>query len=155
MLQVPKFIVEAMFEHALRETPYECCGLLAGKDGWVTRHYPTVNADRSATTYNIESRELFRIHKAVREEGLDILGIYHSHTMSEAYPSSTDVSRAFWEGTDWEVYPGCVHLIISLAEGDEPVLRGFRIPNRSTIKEVPVTVVGESSKGDESDEGYH
>ncbi len=141
MLRIPRSIVEAMLDHARREALQECCGLLAGKDGLVTHHYPATNADASPTTYSIDSRQLLQIHRDVREAGLDIVSVYHSHPMSGAYPSPTDVNRAFWEETEIETYPGCIHLIISLAEGDEPVLRGFRIPNRTTIEEVPITVV--------------
>jgi proteasome lid subunit RPN8/RPN11 len=136
-----------MFDHARREALHECCGLLAGKDGLVTQHYPATNADASPTTYSIDSRQLIQIHRDVREAGLEIVSVYHSHTMSGAYPSPTDVNRSFWEGTDIETYPGCVHLIISLTEGDEPVLRGFRIPDRSTIEDVPVTVVEDDQSG--------
>lgn len=151
MLQVPRPIVEAMLEQARREAPRECCGLLAGSNGRVVRRYPTTNVDNSDTTYTIDSRELFRIHREVREEGLEILSVYHSHTLpaSRAFPSATDVNRAFWEGTDLETYPGCVYLIIGLAEGGEPALKGYQIPDRSTVKEVPVTIVEDSPQGDE------
>ena len=145
MLRVPSSIVEAMFDHAKKEAPNECCGLLTGKDGLATHHYPATNADGSPTTYSIESRQLFEIHRAARDAGLDILSVYHSHTMTRAYPSPTDVNRAFWNGTELETYPGCIHLIISLAEGDEPVLRGFRIPSRETIEEVPVTIIRDTT----------
>lgn len=144
MLAIPRPILEALLEHARREDPLECCGVLAGRNGRVLRHFPTANADRSPITYRIDSRDLFRIHKAVGEAGMEILGIYHSHTASQAYPSATDVERAFWEGTDTETYPGCVHLIISLAEGNEPVVRGFRIPTRARIEEVPIEIVEEA-----------
>lgn len=143
MLKVPKDIVGAMVERARQEAPRECCGILAGKGKEVSQHFPTTNVDDSDTTYLIDSKELLKIHKAVREEGLDILSVYHSHTVptSRAYPSLTDIKRAFWEGTDMETYPGCVYLIIGLAEGDGPVIRGFQIPDRETVKEVPVAVV--------------
>jgi proteasome lid subunit RPN8/RPN11 len=143
MLQVPKAIVDTMLEQASKEAPRECCGLLAGSNGRVVRCYPTTNVDKSNTTFMIDSKELFNIHKDVRREGLEILSVYHSHTVptSKAYPSATDVNRAFWEGTDLETYPGCVYLIIGLAEGREPVLKGFQIPDRSTIEEVPVAVI--------------
>lgn len=147
MLKVPKAIIEAMFDRARQEAPRECCGILAGKDREVSQHFPTTNVDNSDTTYLIDSKELLRIHKEVRQEGLDILSVYHSHTVpaSRAYPSLTDIQRAFWEGTDMETYPGCVYLIIGLAEGNEPVIRGFQIPDRETVKEVPVTVLEDDS----------
>lgn len=145
MLTVPRSVVEAIFDQARRESPRECCGLLAGSNGKVTRHFPATNAEASDVTYLIDSRELFRIHKAIREEGLEILSVYHSHThpSSKAYPSRTDVNRAIWEDNDTETYPGCVYLIVWLMEGKEPVLKGFRIPDRTTVEEVPVDIVDE------------
>ncbi|MFQ5893038.1 MAG: Mov34/MPN/PAD-1 family protein [Nitrospinota bacterium] len=141
MLRIPRSIVEAIFDHARQEAERECCGLLAGKDGLVTHHYPATNADGSPTTFSIESQELFQIHRAIGEAGLELLSVYHSHPMTRAYPSATDVNHAFWEGTDLETYPRCIYLIVSLAEEGEPVLRGFRIPSPSTVEEVPVTIV--------------
>lgn len=150
MLKVPRPIVDSMLEQAKKEAPQECCGILAGMDGLVSRYYPTTNAEKSNTTYLIDSHELFEIHKALRKEGLEILSIYHSHTIpaSRAYPSTTDINRAFWEETDMETYPGCVYLIIGLAEQSEPTLRGFQIPDRTTIKEVPITIVDGGSEGE-------
>lgn len=150
MLKVPGAIVESMFDQARKEAPRECCGILAGKDEEVTRCYPATNADKSNTTYLIDSRELFEVHRTVREEGLEILSIYHSHTIpnSRAYPSVTDINQAFWEETDMETYPGCVYLIIGLAEQSEPVLRGFQIPDRTTVKEVPIAIVDKGNEGE-------
>jgi len=48
-----------------------------------------------------------------------LLAVYHSHPITVAYPSKTDVAFAFW--------PEAVYLICSLEHPDDPVLRGFRI----------------------------
>ena len=53
--------------------------------------------------------------------GLEIVGVYHSHTHTEAWPSPTDVRQA--------VDPSWLYVIVSLKDGD-PVLRGFRIAGR-------------------------
>ena len=59
------------------------------------------------------------------ESGEELAAIYHSHTKSPAYPSQTDINLA--------AYPGVVYLIVSLAEGEEP-LRGFEIELRMTLE---------------------
>ena len=59
-----------------------------------------------------------------------MLAIYHSHTASPAYPSQTDINLA--------TYPDSIYLIVSLAEGEQP-LRGFRIDD-GEVSEVELTV---------------
>ncbi|MBI3975779.1 MAG: M67 family metallopeptidase [Armatimonadetes bacterium] len=105
--------------HAREEFPNECCGLLAGREGQVLRVYRGRNADESPYTYRLDDRQLFQFLKEMDEAGLDIVGIYHSHTASPAAPSRTDIARAF--------YPEAVYVIISLADREHPVVRGFRI----------------------------
>ncbi len=117
--------------HAREDFPSECCGLLAGREGQVLRIMRGRNADASPFTYRLDDRQLFQFHKEMDEAGLDIVGIYHSHTASEAVPSRTDVARAF--------YPEAVYIIISLQDWDRPVVRGFHITD-GTVAEEDVVV---------------
>ena len=79
------------------------------------------NADVSPATYRLDPQEQFRVFEDLDAEGQDVWGIFHSHTHSEAYPSETDRRQAF--------YPEARYLIVSLEDRDDPVLRGFRIPD--------------------------
>ena len=67
----------------------------------------------------------------IEERGDEIVGIYHSHLDAPAYPSPTDVAMA--------AYPDAVHLIVSLTQGDSPVLGAFRIRDEE-IEEVDIVV---------------
>jgi proteasome lid subunit RPN8/RPN11 len=67
----------------------------------------------------MEPAEQLRVFNEIDKAGLDLVAIYHSHTRSPAYPSSTDVSLAY--------YPETVYLIVSLADKDAPALRGFNV----------------------------
>jgi proteasome lid subunit RPN8/RPN11 len=58
---------------------------------------------------------------------LDMLGIFHSHTHTQAYPSSTDVNLA----ANW---PEAYYLIASLMN-EAPLLRAFRIVNGQVTEE--------------------
>ncbi len=118
------------------EYPNEACGILAGHNGTVEKIYPMKNAEASPTFYVMEPQEQFRVMKEMRLAGLDLVGIYHSHTGSQAYPSSTDVSLAY--------YPEAVYLIVTLLDRNKPASRGFTIID-GTITEVPVTVVSEGT----------
>jgi [CysO sulfur-carrier protein]-S-L-cysteine hydrolase len=118
-LKLSRDFEEAITSQALDEYPNEACGLLAGSDGVATKIYPTANAERSPVLYRVDPAEQFRVFREIEEEGLDLVGIYHSHTRSPAYPSATDVAQAY--------YPEAVYVIVSLADRDAPDFRGFRI----------------------------
>ncbi len=99
-------------------------------DGRVEVVYPTANADASARTYSVDSRDLIRSIRAAEAQGLELVGVFHSHTHTEAWPSPTDVRQA--------MEPGWLYVIVSLKDGD-PVLRSFRITD-GNIQETPVVL---------------
>ncbi len=110
--------MEIVLEHARDENPREACGILAGNDEVVEKVYRMKNKDLSSVTYLMDSMEQFAVMKEMKEKGLDLVGIYHSHTSSVAYPSAMDIERAF--------YPEASYLIVSL--GIEKVnVKSFRI----------------------------
>jgi len=121
-----------MVAHAEAALPKEACGLLAGRDGRAERFYPMRNADDSPVTYRLDPTEQLQAFNQIETDGLDLIGIFHSHTHSEAYPSETDRRQAF--------YPEAHYLLLSLAERPNPVLRGFSIRDGS-IDEQEVRIV--------------
>ena len=124
---------EALVEHARSDFPFEVCGLLAGADGKVVKHFPVTNAARSMTFYTMEPKELLVSMNEIDDEDWDLLAIYHSHTHTEAFPSPTDIELAF--------YPEAVYLIVSLQDREAPVVRGFEIAD-GTVTEREVFVDG-------------
>jgi proteasome lid subunit RPN8/RPN11 len=121
-LRVPRWALEEVLAHARAEAPIEACGLLAGRGGRVERVYRLTNSDRSPYTYNADPKELLAAFNEMEEEGLELVAIYHSHPATRAYPSATDVERAF--------YPEAFYVIVSLsgqARGEPPEVRAFRI----------------------------
>ncbi len=112
-----------MVEHARQEFPNECCGLLAGRGSRVERLFRGQNVDRSPFTYRLDPQEQLLFFREMDTEGLDLLGIYHSHTQSPAAPSRTDVAKAF--------YPDAAYVIVSLRDPnalrDTAEIRAFRI----------------------------
>jgi proteasome lid subunit RPN8/RPN11 len=125
-------ILEEMLGHARREPEIECCGLLAGRRGIITAIFPAQNALASATAYEIAPRELFRLFKRIREEGLEHLGIYHSHPAGENEPSPTDVRQAY--------YPGHAYFIISPQKHASNPIRAFSI-REGTFRECAIVVL--------------
>jgi proteasome lid subunit RPN8/RPN11 len=121
---LPTQVIEEMFAQARAELPNECCGILAGildegGVGRVVRRYPLTNTADSPTLYRGEGKDRFAAERDMREHGLDVLAVYHSHPTTEPLPSKTD--RELW---GWG--PEIVCLIISL-KTDTPVMRGWRL----------------------------
>jgi len=77
------------------------------------------NQDASPVSYRLDPKEQLTVFDEIDDEGWDLLGIFHTHTHSEAYPSETDLRQAF--------YPEALYLLMSLSDREKPVLRGFRI----------------------------
>lgn len=95
-MRLPAAIEAAIVEHARRDVPNECCGLLIGDADGIVACVPAANiADAPATRYRIEPRDHLAAIRAARERGLDVIGAYHSHPRSAARPSATDAAEAF------------------------------------------------------------
>ena len=137
MFELPRRYAEEMIAHAREEAPNECCGILAGEGGRVLRLYRAVNAEHSPYRFDIDSRDLYRIHAEVEALGWEFVAIYHSHPQSEAYPSPTDVAMARLPGPGETVdlWPGAVYLIVSLADPGSPQIRAFRIEKGAVVEE--------------------
>jgi [CysO sulfur-carrier protein]-S-L-cysteine hydrolase len=123
-----------MVAHCLAGLPDEACGLLVGPYGGdeATQLFVTANAAASAIVYEIDPKEMLRVDRAAQGFGADIMGVFHSHTHTDAYPSLTAVTQA----SD----PGWHYVIVSLRDS-HPVLRSYRIGG-GEITEEPVDVPG-------------
>jgi proteasome lid subunit RPN8/RPN11 len=119
-LSVTDEVRAAMAELAVREYPLEACGLMAGSPGSneITRFFPCRNVEQSARIYTIDPRDHLRAERTAEDEGLEIRGVMHSHTHTEAYPSPTDVAAA--PDPDW-------HYLIVTLKREIPEMRTFRI----------------------------
>lgn len=131
-MKIPSDVRGAMIAHALEEFPNECCGLLAGSDGVVRKHYRITNAERSPYRYSMDGRELNAALREIDDSGWELQVIYHSHTHSPAYPSDTDVRLA----ANW---PDPYYLLVSLLDKASPDIRLFAIAD-GEIREEPLDV---------------
>ena len=120
-LRIPRHLFEEMLAHARKELPHECCGLLSGDPatGEVTRLHRLVNSAASPSRYFAEEKSLLAAFRAMRDEGTELLAIYHSHPDSAPAPSRTDLADNFY-GEE------VVHFIISL-KGKEPFVQGWHL----------------------------
>jgi proteasome lid subunit RPN8/RPN11 len=134
VLRLPHDLYTAMVGHCLSGLPDEACGLLVGPYGGdeATHLFPTPNAAASAMIYEIDPRELLAVDRQARELGADIVGVFHSHTHTDAYPSPTDVAQA--------LDPGWHYVLVSLRD-THPVVRSYLIVE-GAITEEEVVVPG-------------
>ena len=124
-----------MIASAYGAYPLEACGLLVGDGSRVRRFVACTNEAASAKVYAIPGKELLRAERAAEDDGLQVLGVFHSHTHSEPYPSPTDVAQA--PDPDW-------HYVIVSLKRDSPEARCFRIDQSrlgGPIAEVPIMVL--------------
>ncbi len=126
MIKIPKPIYLSMIEHARREAPLECCGILAGRDGVVLKAFELRNEEQSSIRYSISPKEQLKVFEIIEEESQEMIGIYHSHTHTIPYPSETDINLAF--------YPEITSVIISLKE-EIPVVKAFKIREKMVYPE--------------------
>jgi [CysO sulfur-carrier protein]-S-L-cysteine hydrolase len=129
VVRLPRAIRDDMVAHALAERPNEACGLLAGQPGEVTRTFRARNKEQSPVRYEIEPTDLLRIFREIDDADLEHVGIYHSHTHTQAYPSATDLRLAF--------YPDALYFLVSLMDENVPVVRAFWIRD-GEITEEPI-----------------
>lgn len=128
-----------MVRHALEGRPEEVCGLLGGKalrrsegttqtgvnnlvvEAKAIKLYRATNKEHSRVRYEIDPHDLLRIFRDIEEHDWELVGIYHSHTHTPAYPSETDVRLAF--------YPDAFYILVGLEDEANPQVNAYRILN--------------------------
>jgi proteasome lid subunit RPN8/RPN11 len=127
VLQLTNDHRDSMIATCVRALPDEGCGLLLGtSSGEVARVVASPNVAHSAKIYEIEPKVMLRASREADAEGLEIIGVFHSHTHSEAYPSPTDIRQA--------PDPGWHYVLVSLR--DVPaVVRSYRIRGGEVTEE--------------------
>jgi proteasome lid subunit RPN8/RPN11 len=123
--------MEEIIHQADEGHPDEVCGILAGRGNIVEEVFQVHNTDHSPVSYFMDTREQFRVMKDIRQKGLEMLGIYHSHPDADAYPSIRDTRLAF--------YDDVAYIIISLLH-EHPVVRAFSIIN-GEVDEIEIVEV--------------
>ena len=131
-LRIQQTVIDQIGEHVIAGYPHEACGLLVGKGslGEVLEFHPTVNDAKSARVYTINPKQHLLIERDAEDRGLEVIGVVHSHTHTEAYPSPTDVAQA--PDPTWH------YMIVSLKRG-VPEPRNYRIVGE-TITETSLTI---------------
>ena len=93
-------------EHAENEEPNESCAILFGKDNIVSEVFLTKNTEESPVNFTISNEQLIEGYKLAEEKKIEVIGIFHSHPNSEAYPSNTDKKFMQSNPVAWIIYSG-------------------------------------------------
>jgi proteasome lid subunit RPN8/RPN11 len=118
--RLPDALSRGMIEHAQEEYPKECCGFLVGPVGDAREQIRLTNVDPDPVMrYEADAKEMKRAYDELFDRDWEVVGIYHSHTHTPAYPSPTDVKLA----RD----PNAVYVLVSLQDRAHPDVRAFRI----------------------------
>ncbi|HUR78659.1 MAG TPA: M67 family metallopeptidase [Acidimicrobiales bacterium] len=136
MLRLHRHVYLQMIGDCYEKLPNEACGLVAGpapQDGLASAHlcYPITNAAASSRVYELDPKGHLRADRDAEDRGLQLIGVYHSHTHTVAYPSPTDVASA--PDPEWH------YILVSMAD-EAPVVRSYRIVG-GNITEEPVVVL--------------
>ncbi len=110
MVKILKSVYGGIIKHAEAGFPHEVCGVLMGTDGKIThyRECRNLNTERAHDRYDLDPESFKEADEWARGNGLEIVGIYHSHPDHPSIASETDRQRA---------WPEWVYMIFSIYGG--------------------------------------
>jgi desampylase len=120
--------LQNIIAHAREARPAECCGVLIGCGDEIVEAVRIRNLAEGTARYFLDPQEHIDARRAARNRGLDVLGFYHSHPLTPAEPSATDVSEA--------TYANYLYLILGLGRvEDVPEARLYRLVEMEFVEE--------------------
>ena len=123
-----------MQRHVAEQYPLEACGLLAGKNGSVKAVLRVRNAAQSPVKFRMDPQEQYNAFMWIEAEGLNLVGIYHSHPSGPETVSPTDIDEAAYD---------VVH-VIWFHSGEDWSARGFWIEGKR-VTELSLQVLENSN----------
>jgi proteasome lid subunit RPN8/RPN11 len=131
-MQLTNTQLAQLIDLAKNDAPNETCGILGGKDGRARKVFSLPNdSPEPRVQYNADPLALLEAFREIESRGWEHLAIYHSHPASPAYPSPTDIARAF--------YPKVIYILVSLMNPGRAIVRGFQI-NQGKVSEVTLEI---------------
>ena len=128
MVTITESAYQSILAQAQKDAPVESCGYLLGPDKeTATENFPMTNIDHSEEHFSFDPKEQFAAIKYARQQGLKIMGNWHSHPASPSRPSEEDKRLAY--------DPNILYFILSLAE-EKPVLNAFRIAEGEVTEKI-------------------
>ncbi len=96
MIRINPAAWQVMLTHAEAIYPKECCGVLLGSEQQVQEAValPNVYTGSQEDFFVMDPKDLIRTDERARKEGLEILGVFHSHPDCDAYFSRRDLEHS-------------------------------------------------------------
>ncbi|MGE0450138.1 MAG: Mov34/MPN/PAD-1 family protein [Vicinamibacterales bacterium] len=135
-MTIARHVLAEVLAHAREAMPRECCGMLIGTPPAIECSMRAANIAAGTRRFRIEPRDHLAAIKLARQTRLDVVGFYHSHPHTRAYPSDTDVAES--------AYAHAVHLIVGFPEG-EVETRLFRLEPEGIVEEPLLVVDGRTA----------
>jgi len=140
-LHLPRHAEQEIRAHARADYPYECCGAMLGTEEGDERTVRYVlrlaneRTDERERRFFISPEQVLMVERRARQEGLLLLGFYHSHPDHPAIPSEYDRQHAL---------PWYSYVIVSVQQGEPGEMRSWRLrDDRSAFDEEPITLSSE------------
>ncbi len=121
-IKITKQVIRDMTNHAKALKPIECCGYLAGQNGEITTQFEMTNVDNSFEHFSFDPKEQFQVVKDARNQGLELMAVYHSHPETPARLSEEDLRLL----ND----PNMIYIIVSLMNREADV-KAYKIVKKS------------------------
>jgi proteasome lid subunit RPN8/RPN11 len=93
-------------EYSENQKPNESCAILFGKNNQVSDLFLTENIEKSPVNFTISNKQLIEGYKIAEEKKIEVIGIFHSHPNSDAFPSNTDKKFMQSNPVVWIIYSG-------------------------------------------------
>ncbi|MBN2147271.1 MAG: M67 family metallopeptidase [Anaerolineales bacterium] len=119
-----------MLEDVSQRAPEEACGIIAGKGAIVEVVLTLTNSLHSPVRFRLDAQEQLDAFKWLEQQGLEMLGVYHSHPGGPRSPSQTDITEY--------AYPGTLMLIWA-PEEDGWGCQGYLL-EAGRLKEIPLLI---------------
>ena len=123
LLSISKELAERIRAHGAETYPHECCGALLGRDNEpreILGLFPLINRrdDSPRNRFSVTAQDVLDAEKSARQQGLDVVGWYHSHPDHPARPSEYDRDHA---------WPWYSYIIVSVAHGHPQDMTSWRL----------------------------
>ena len=123
LLSISKELAERIRAHGAETYPHECCGALLGRDNEareILGLFPLINRrdDSPQNRFSVTAQDVLDAEKSARQQGLDVVGWYHSHPDHPARPSEYDRDHA---------WPWYSYVIVSVAQGQPQDMTSWRL----------------------------
>ncbi len=128
MLKIPKDLVETIKKQGEEGYPFEICGFILGEINYETDEriakevfqVENQNKERANDRFEIDPKDYLKVENYADSEGLQIIGIYHTHPDHPDRPSQTDLMFA---------QPDMSYIIMSINSGEAGNWRSWELKN--------------------------